>query len=210
MTICPLTAPPGADAPGGALRFAAAFVILAILSLGSAAALANEQATSDAQECFFAQTFGDLPEEIQAARDDGKLGMLLFFEAEFCPYCQRMIRDVFSQKNVQEWFGQRFVCIAVDVNGDVELTDFDGITLPSKVFSDHRRIFATPIISFIDLDGNEIYRHLGMIKTSEELLMLGEYIEGKYHYSMEFKTYARQRGAEDKGDVLVTPAGASE
>ena len=179
------------------------------------AACADEQVGSehvnrDAREYFFTPTFGDLPEEMQLARDDGKLGMLLFFEAESCSYCQHMIHKVFSQVKVQEWFGERFVSIAVDIHGDVELTDFDGITLPSKVFSDHRRVFLTPMIAFIDLDGNEVYRHLGMLKTAEELLILGEYIEGKHHYGMEFQTYAKQRGLRNEDGMLMTPAGESE
>ena len=65
-------------------------------------------------------------------------------------------------------------------------------------------------IAFVDLDGNEVYRHLGMIRTAEELLLLGEYIEGKHHYGMEFKTYSQQRGMRDKEDILITPAGESE
>ena len=147
---------------------------------------------------------------MQIARDEGKLGMLLFFEAESCPYCQHMIRKVFSQKSVQDWYTERFVSIAVDIHGDVELTDFDGITLPSKVFSDHRRIFLTPVIAFIDLDGNEVYRHLGMIKTAEEFLLLGEYIESKSYYRMEYKSFAKQRGMQQEESVLITPAGESE
>ena len=78
------------------------------------------------------------------AREAGRQGMLLFFEADSCPYCRQMRRNVFANPDVQEWFGQRFVSIAVDIHGDVELTDFDGITLPSKVFADHRKVFLTP------------------------------------------------------------------
>lgn len=170
----------------------------------------QESEPRDAREYFFTQTFGDLPEELQAARDDGKLGILLFFEAESCPYCQHMVRKVFSQREVQDWFGERFVSIAVDIHGDVELTDFDGITLPSKVFSDHRRVFLTPVMAFVDLDGNEVYRHLGMIKTPGELLVLGEYIAGKHHYLMEYQAYATRHGLKDEEGVLMTPAGDSE
>ena len=155
-------------------------------------------------------TFGDLREEMQIARDEGKLGMLLFFESEYCPYCQHMIHKVFSQKSVQDWYGERFVSIAVDIHGDVELTDFDGITLPSKVFSDHRQIFLTPVIAFVDLEGNEVYRHLGMIKTAEEFLLLGEYIESKSYYRMEYKSFAKQRGMQREESVLITPAGERE
>jgi len=205
-----LTVLPGVFAPGNALRLIAAVMTIGVWALVPLKGFACEQVTRDAREYFFTQTFGDLPEEMQTARDDGKLGMLLFFEAESCLYCQHMVHKVFSQKKAQEWFGERFVSIAVDIHGDVELTDFDGITLPSKVFSDHRRIFLTPVIAFVDLDGNEVYRHLGMIRTAEELLILGEYIEGKHHYGMEFKTYTRERGMQEDDDLFMTPAGESK
>ena len=49
-----------------------------------------------------------------------------------------------------------------------------------------------------------------MIKTPEEMLVLGEYIAGKHHYLMEYKTYAAQRGLQKEGGSLVTPVGESE
>jgi len=184
--------------------------LLALSVLATGFALAGEPEARDAREFFFEQTFGDLPEEMQAAREQGKIGMLLFFEAESCPYCQYMLRKIFNQKRVQDWYHERFVNIAVDIHGDVELKDFDGITLPSKVFSDHRRIFLTPAMSFLDLDGNEIYRHLGMTKTPEDFLLLGEYIEGKHYFDTEFKVFARARGLKDEDEVLITPAADTE
>ena len=183
--------------------FASIPIALALLVVG--AAFAGESDTRDPREFFFTQTFGDLPEEMQVARDEDKLGMLLFFEADYCPYCQLMLKEVFSQRSVQDWYGERFVSIAVDIHGDVELKDFDGITLPSKIFSEHRRIFLTPVVSFVNLDGVEIYRHLGMIKTPEEFLLLGEYIEGKHYYDTEYEVYSRSQGMLDAGDILVTP-----
>lgn len=191
-------------------RAALAGFLLALPLLSAGTVYGSEPEPRDAREYFFTQTFGDLREEMQLARDEGKLGMLLFFEAESCPYCQHMVRKVFSQRKVQDWYSDRFVSIAVDIHGDVELTDFDGITLPSKVFSDHRRIFLTPVIAFIDLEGNEVYRHLGMLKTPEEFILLGEYIEGDNHYRMEYKTFAKQRGIEEEDGVLMTPAGESQ
>ncbi|MEJ2171552.1 MAG: thioredoxin fold domain-containing protein [Woeseiaceae bacterium] len=164
----------------------------------------------DPRAHFFTQTFGDLPEEMQAARDEGKLGMLLFFEAEACSYCQHMLRRVFNQPGVQDWYNERFVNIAIDIHGDVEITDFDGITLPSKVFSDHRRIFLTPVMSFIGLDGTEMYRHLGMIRTPAEFLLLGEYIEGHHYYDTEYRVFAKSRGMSDEDGISTTPAKETE
>lgn len=184
------------------------FAALILLLLGNSAALFASE-TRDPDQYFFTQTFGDLPEEASVAREGGKTGMLLFFKADACPYCQHMLHKVFSEPEVQDWFGERYVSIAVDIHGDVELTDFDGITLPSKVFSDHRQVFLTPVIAFIDLEGNEIYRHLGMIRTPGEMLLLGRYIEEKRYYDTEFRTYARQQGMQDES-FLVTPGEASE
>lgn len=179
-----------------------------LLALPAFLALANGDVveTRDPRAHFFTPTFGDLNEEMQVARDAAKLGMLLFFEAEDCQYCQYMLRKVFSQPAVQDWYNKRFVSIAIDIHGDVEITDFDGITLPSKVFSDHRRIFLTPVVAFLNLDGVEIYRHLGMIRTAEELLLLGEYIEGEHYFDTEYRVFAASRGMRDDDAALLTPA----
>jgi thioredoxin-related protein len=200
----------GATAPDVVFRLAAVLLVLGIYTAAWSTAFAEERERRDAREYFFTQTFGDLPEELQAARDSDKLGMVLFFEAESCPYCQHMIRKVFSDREVQDWYGERFVSIAIDIHGDVEMTDFDGITLPSKIIADHRRVFLTPVMTFVDLEGNEVYRHLGMIRTPEEMLVLGEYIAGKHHYLMEYRTYAEKRGMQDEEGALMTPAGESE
>jgi thioredoxin-related protein len=183
--------------------------VLAVLLI-PATLCAAETDRRDPREYFFIQTFGDLPEEAQLGREGGKLGMLLFFESENCSYCRSMLNKVLSDVRVQDWYRERFVNIAVDIHGDVELRDFDGITLPSKVFSEHRRIYLTPVISFLDLDGREIYRHLGMVKTPEEFLVLGEYIEGKHYFDTEYEVFAAQHGQEKREKILVTPAGESE
>jgi thioredoxin-related protein len=117
-----------------------------------------------------------------------------------------MLKQVFSQKQVQDWYQEHFLSIAIDIHGDVEIKDFDGITLPSKVFSEHRKVFKTPLISFIDLDGIEIYRHLGMVKTPEEFLVMGEYIVGKHYFDTEYKVFAKKQGLLQAEDTLTTSA----
>jgi thioredoxin-related protein len=191
------------------VRAALAVLLLALPGLRATAG-ADDAEFRDPRAYFFTPTFGDLIEEMQLARDEGKLGMLLFFEADACQYCQAMLKNVLADKQVQDWYTERFVNIAIDIHGDVELTDFDGITLPSKVFSDQRQVFLTPVVSFIDLDGNEVYRHLGMIRTPAEFLLLGEYVAGNHQYLMEFATYEKRHGLQPDGDVIVTPAGESE
>ena len=185
-----------------------AWFAMILWSLTSAIAIAAEQNIRDPREFFFTQSFGDLPEELQTAKAQGKKGLLLFFEAEGCPYCLGMLKRVFSQKQVQDWYRERFLSIAVDIHGDVEVKDFDGITLPSKVFAAHRKVFMTPMLAFIDLDGSEIYRHPGMVKTPEEFLVMGEYIAEGHYFDTEFSVFAEKRGLH-KHETLVTPMNES-
>jgi len=142
---------------GPAARIARRFTLPALLALcfGNLVPAQADPAmeTRDPRAHFFAQSFGDLPEELEEARQAGKLGLLLFFEQEGCAYCDRMMKTILNQPAVQDWYRERFVSIAVDINGDVELRDVDGITLPSKVFAEHRRVKTTPTISFLDLNG---------------------------------------------------------
>lgn len=164
---------------------AARFILLAASLLCVSATAFSQQAKEaeirDPREFFFTQSFGDLPEELAEAREAGKLGLLLFFEQEGCPYCERMMQTILNQPEVQDWYRERFVSITVDINGDVEITDIDGITLPSKVFAGHRRVKTTPTISFIDLSGAEVYRRVAMVSGTREFMMMGQYIaEGRY------------------------------
>lgn len=186
----------------------AASLAISVQAFASPEAIGRQE-TREPREYFFIQTFGDLPEEMRAAQEAGKLGMLLFFESEGCPYCAYMLREVFSQRAVQEWYGERFVSVAIDIHGDVELTDFDGITLPSKVFSDHRKVFVTPAIAFINLRGEEIFRHTGTIRSPETFLLLGRYIADGHYDDVEFRVYAEQHGVWLEGGG-TTPGSATD
>lgn len=184
-------------------------LLSALLLLVTANVLAEEQTVRDPREYFFTQSFGDMPEELATAKKQGKQGVLLFFEAEGCSYCVAMLKRVFNQKKVQDWYQQHFLSIAIDIHGDVDIKDFDNVTLPSKVFSEQRKVFMTPVVSFIDLEGIEVYRHLGMVTTPEEFLVMGEYIVDKHYFDTEFKVFANKRGMQQSQDVLITPGAES-
>jgi len=165
--------------------------------VGLAATLAARADSRDPREHLFSRTFGDLPEELAAAREQARSGLLLFYEQPGCPYCRRMLEGVLADPVVQEWFTKRFVVIAVNIRSDVELTDLDGITLPSHVFAQHRRVFATPVLSFIGPDGAEVYRRNGEVKTREELMLIGEYVAEQAYVDTPFEAFAaRRRGRE--------------
>ena len=185
-------------------------VVLAMLVTASNILAEEQPATRDPGEYFFTPSFGDLPEELADAQKAGKIGLLLFFEQDDCAYCEFMKSKVLNQRSVQDWYSKRFLAIAVDIRGDVEIRDFDGVTLPSKDFADQRKAIMTPVITFVNLDGTEVFRKWGMVSTPEEFLLMGLYIEEKRYQDFTFADFAQAKGRELEPKMFLTPIDGHE
>jgi thioredoxin-related protein len=145
-------------------------------------------------EFFFQETFGDFREELALAREEQKLAILLFFEQEDCPFCQRMKTTVLNRSEVQDYYRTHFRIFSVDIEGDLEVTDFNGTTTTQKDFAFKQfNVRATPVFAFFDLDGNLIARHTGPTSNVQEFLWLGEYVAGGHYRTQSFTTYKRDR-----------------
>ena len=166
--------------------------------------LAHPATPLDPYQYFFAQSLGDLSEELEIARKDGKRGVFVFFEMDECPFCHRMKQTVLNQPDVQAWFGERFHSLAIDIEGDVEIVDFDGNVTTQKAFASANRVRATPLLAFYDLDGRRIFRYVGAPADKAEFLLMGEFIaEGIYLRSdddgrpLRFTRYKRLKQPEN-------------
>jgi thioredoxin-related protein len=171
--------------------------------LAAALLLVSATATADVRDpgqYFFDQTFGDFSEELQNARDQGKKGILLMIEMDECPFCHRMKTTVLNQSDVQDYFKENFLVFPVDIEGDVEITDFTGTTLPQKDFALKQfRVRATPVFAFFDLDGNLVARYTGATSGPEEFRWLGEYVVDGAYKETSFTKYKRQRQQSASG-----------
>jgi thioredoxin-related protein len=87
-----------------------------------------------------------------------------------------MKQTVLNQPEVQEYFRSRFHSLAMDVEGDVELVDFDGNITTQKDFSRAHRVRATPLLVFFGLDGKQVFKYVGSPTSAEEFLWMGEYV----------------------------------
>ena len=137
--------------------------------------------TRDPANHFFQPKFGDLQADLQEARKQGKQGIFLFFEMDNCPWCERMKTTILNQSDVQADYRAKFLLYPIDVNGDTELTDFQGNATTEKAFALGLRVRATPVLLFFDLDGKLMARHTGPVKDKAEFRLLGRYVsEGAY------------------------------
>lgn len=143
---------------------------------------------------FFDQSFGNIREELQAARSDGKLGLVIMFDDEDCPWCQKMKATIMTQARVQEYYLRHFRSIHLDVKGDAPVTDLAGKEMAQKDFAFlQHRVRATPVFLFLDLDGKVVNRYTGASKDADEFLLLAEFIVSGAHKSGNFIAYKRQK-----------------
>jgi thioredoxin-related protein len=165
------------------------FLVLLVLSQAAAAA-----AVRDPGEHFFQQTLGDFTEELALAREEGKTGILIMFEMDECPFCHRMKTTVLNRADVQDYYRDHFLVFAVDIEGDVEITDFAGRHVKQKDFAfEQFRVRATPVFAFFDLEGRLVARYTGATRDAEEFLWLGEYVVAGAYADTSFTRYKRER-----------------
>lgn len=142
-------------------------LLLAIVSLYASVATSAE---------FFALNTGDLKAELADARAQNRKGILLVFEQEGCPGCRHMKDNVLNRRPVQDYYGNEFVSLALDINGSVPLKDFGGRDVTEKSYAQNAKIRATPTFVFHDLSGREIVRIVGPLQTPDEFLLLGRFV----------------------------------
>jgi thioredoxin-related protein len=143
---------------------------------------------------FFNDSFWDFSEELKAARESGKKGILIMFEMDECPFCHRMKTTILNQPDVQDYFRENFLIFAVDIEGDVELIDFKGQATTMKDFAFKQyRVRATPVFAFFDLDGNYIKRarFTGAARDKEEFMLLGRFVVEEAYQKQSFTRYKR-------------------
>ncbi len=99
-------------------------------------------------------TFKDLREDLEEANGEDKR-LVLFFEQRGCIYCTKMHAEVFPRPEISQYIEDNFFVVQLNLHGDVEVTDFDGETLPEKDMARKWRVLFTPTILFLPEDVEE-------------------------------------------------------
>ena len=163
------------------------------------AVLAQTSAPRDPATHFFNETWGNFQEELQNAREQGKKGIMIFFEMDECPFCHYMKTNVLNQPEVQDYFRKHFLLFTVDLEGDVEITNLQGKQMRQKDFAfRENRVRATPVIVFYDLDGKPVHRHTGRTAGVKEFMWMGQYVAEGIYKKQSFIRYKKMRRHESR------------
>ncbi len=170
------------------------YALLAAVSVFPVSGMTAEPTTRDPYTYFFNETFGDFSEELVNAREQGKQGVMIFFEMDECPFCHWMKLNVLNKPEVQAYYREHFLLFTVDIEGDVEITNFKGVSMSQKDFSfKENRVRATPVIAFFDLNGKQIHRHTGRTSDTEEFMLMGKFVAEGHYQKTRFTRFKREQ-----------------
>lgn len=99
-------------------------------------------------------TFKDLREDLAEANAEGKR-LLVIIEQRGCIYCTKMHEEVFPTPEISAMLNEEFFVIQINMFGDVEVTDFDGTTLPEKDMVRRWNALFTPTMMFFPQEVEE-------------------------------------------------------
>jgi len=134
----------------------------------------------------------DITAELDLAKQHNKTGLLLFFSTQHCPFCQRMKNTVFNQASVQQYFRPRFQMIEIDIESEKILIDQQQ-RISYRSFAQSKRVRLTPTIVFLNLSGELLYKHIGMIANPTEFIWLGEYVSKGHASEQSFAHFKRHK-----------------
>ena len=168
--------------------------ILVLMTMGIfLSAMSFSALAKDPQEYFFDSSFGDFSEELSNAKEQGKKGILVFFEMDVCPFCHWMKKNVLNKEKVQEYYKKNFLIFSLDIEGDVEMVNFQGKSMTQKDFAfKENRVRATPVLAFFDLNGKRVMRYTGRTSSVEEFMLLGQFVVEKAYIDNKFSRYKRE------------------
>ncbi len=99
------------------------------------------------KEPWFRDTFKDMREDLGEANAEGKR-LLVIWEQRGCIYCKKMHEEVFSDDKIRGQIEADYFVVQMNLFGDVEVTDFDGETLPEKQMAMKWGVMFTPTMMF--------------------------------------------------------------
>jgi thioredoxin-related protein len=105
----------------------AACAVLMTMTFGASAFELGDDGLHKAP--WMRDTFKDLGEDLAEATDEGKR-LMIIIEQRGCIYCKKMHEEVFPIEEIASYIDENFFVVQINMFGDVEVTDFDGTTLP--------------------------------------------------------------------------------
>jgi thioredoxin-related protein len=139
----------------------------------------------------FAGDWKGFDEGFRAAKA-GNLPVIVDFSADWCGWCKKMDKDVFSRKDVAARLASETVTVRIDTESPASLT-YKGKRMTIREFTTLMRIEGLPTLMVFNPQGDKLTELVGYVDAKYFLLFL-DYLKKKKYSSMSFQTYLGQGG----------------
>ena len=138
------------------------------------------------QPDWFKISFFDLFEDIDEASNNNKRLMVYYYQ-DGCPYCEKLLEDNFSQKEISDKAKKYFDVVSINLWGDNEVTVGDNV-YTEKTFAEALKVQYTPTLLFFDENKKIIFRANGYYPP-EKFSALLDYIGKKQDKKISYQDY---------------------
>ena len=139
---------------------------------------------------WFKDSFLDIREDVAEAAEAGR-HVILYFHQNACPYCDKLLRDNFGQREISRRTQAGFDVISIDLWGDREVIGFDGGTTTEKRFAAALEVMYTPTLLLLDQRGNVALRINGYYPPHRFNAVL-QYVSDQGYRQQSFRDYLQQ------------------
>lgn len=136
---------------------------------------------------WFLNSFLDLSEDIESLNSQKKR-LILFIHQDNCPYCHLFVTKNLNDKKTKEKIEKHFGIIDINMFGNRDIVDTDGIEYSEKDFAKKHEVQFTPTLIFFDEKGKQILRLNGYLNI-QKLNTALDYIKNKREKLITFKEY---------------------
>ncbi|MBW9260971.1 MAG: thioredoxin fold domain-containing protein [Candidatus Thiodiazotropha sp. (ex. Lucinisca nassula)] len=140
---------------------------------------------------WFKESFLEIADDVDEASESGK-HVLLFFQLNGCPYCDRMLSEIFETDPLMSYIQEHFDVIAINVRGDREIAYNEELSTTEKKLSEQLNVWATPGIIFLDTNNKPVVRVDGY-RSPDRFKHILHYVADKIYKEQKLATYLHQQ-----------------
>lgn len=140
---------------------------------------------------WFKESFLEIADDVDEASETGK-HVLLFFELNGCPYCDRMLRESFEAEPLSSYIQANFDAIAINIQGDRDIAFNEELSVTEKELSEILKVTSTPALLFLNADNKTIIRVNGY-RAPERFKLILEFIATRSYQTTSLPDYLQAR-----------------
>jgi len=152
-------------------------------------------------ESWFLQSFLDLHEDLETAREAGKR-FVIMWELKGCPYCKETHFKNFADDEIRHFVRGNFEVLQLNIQGSRMVTDFDGEEVEERDLAAKYGVRFTPTFQFFpeSVEGledraakkREVARIPGYFRPPHFLAMF-RYVQERAYTSEDFRSYLKRQ-----------------